>query len=229
VKAIRIVSAAIILVLLLSATAAAAGLSGLMGSGGALPDPADLIGTKSFLYEEDVVEDGLPYVAFTFPMPGDYDQFLMQYAALASAAGYDVSEGRIMDMDAHKVASGAKAAWLIPDYRGALLFLVSPSLDYAPLPTPTPTPRPTPKPTPRPAVTSSSGSGGSSYVPSAGGGHTEYVEVKQDCFACVNGKCSLCHGSGWYRNYGVKVPCSIYCETCDGLGYWYTRQPVWVP
>ena len=219
-----------VLLMLTLAVASAAGLSGLLGSGGALPDPADLIGSKAFIYEKDVTESGLSYVAFTFPMPDNYEQFLDEYTALAQKAGYVVSNGQMMEMDAQKVASGAKAAWLIPNYRGSLLFLVSPTLDYAPLPTPTPTPAPTPKPTPLPIVTSPSNSGNSSsYTPSSGGGHTEYIEVKQDCFACTNGKCSLCGGSGWYRNYGAKVPCSIYCSTCDGVGYWYTRQPVWVP
>lgn len=216
----------LLLCALLPCTASAAGLSGLVSSTGALPDPADLLGVPAFLYEKDVIDNGLTYVAFTFPMPDDYEAFLVQYAAAARTAGYAVDESRILEMDAHRVSSGAKAAYLIPDYRGALLFLVGTTMDYAPLPTPTPTPRPTPKPTPIPA---SSGTGSSVYTPQAGGSSVQYIQVKQDCFACTGGICSLCHGSGWYRNYGVKVPCSIYCETCGGLGYWYTRQPVWVP
>lgn len=217
----------LLLIALLPAAAGAAGLSGLASSAGALPDPADLLGASAFLYEEEVTDGGIPYVAFTFPMPDDYDAFLSEYAVLAEKAGYAVSGASALDMDAQKIASGARAAYLIPDYRGALLFLVNPGLDYAPLPTPTPTPAPTPKPTPRPAVTSAPDA--PLVTGSSGGGHVEYIEVKQDCFACANGKCDLCDGSGWYRNYGEKVPCPIYCTTCDGLGYWYTRQPVWVP
>ena len=226
-KGIRALLAAVILEALLLPTACAAGLSGLISGAGALPDPADLLGGKAFLYEEEVMDGGVAYTAFTFSMPKDYDGFLSQYIPLAEAGGYAVSKGRVLDTDAVKIASGARFAFLIPDYRGALLLLVNPSLDYAPLPTPTPTPRPTSKPTPRPAVTSAPDA--PLTTGSSGGGHIEYIEVKQDCFACANGKCDLCDGSGWYRNYGEKVPCPIYCKTCDGLGYWYTRQPVWVP
>ncbi len=89
-KAICVVLAALLLALM-TVSACAAGLSRLTGSGGVLPDPADLLGAKAFLYEEDVMEGGLPYVAFTFPMPGDYGRFLDQYTALAEAAGYEVS------------------------------------------------------------------------------------------------------------------------------------------
>lgn len=215
---------------MLVSSASAAGLTGLASSAGELPDPADLLGGKAFLYEEDVMAGGVSYMAFTFSMPADYGAFLSRYTALAEAAGYAVSGSRILDMDAQKIASGARAAYLVPDYRGALLLLVNPALDYAALPTPTPTPRPTPKPTPKPETTGGGSSGGgSAYVPTGGGGHVEYIQVKQDCFACANGKCDLCNGSGWYRMYGEKVPCTIYCTTCDGLGYWYTTQPVWVP
>lgn len=215
----------------LTSGAGAAGLSGLLSSAGALPDPAAILGASAFLYEEEVTDGGIVYVAFTFPMPEAYSAFLREYTALAERAGYTVSAGSALGMEAQKIASGAKAAYLVPDYRGALLFLVNPGLDYAPLPTPTPTPRPTPKPTPWPDSQDTGGStgGGSAYTPQTGGSSVQYIEVKQDCFACVGGKCGLCNGSGWYRNYGESVPCPVLCQTCDGLGYWYVTQPVWVP
>lgn len=214
-----------LLPLLFLSTASASGLSGLISSAGELPDPTDLLGGKGLIYDDDVTENGAAYIAFTFAMPGDYDTFLTQYTDLAEAAGYSVSESSILGMDAHQISSGARSAYLIPDYRGALLFLVNTGLDYAALPTPTPTPRPTPEPTAKPQTSSSPNT-----IPAVtSGGHVEYVEVKQDCFACTNGKCDLCNGSGWYRNYGESVPCPIRCTTCDGLGYWYITQPVWVP
>ncbi len=220
----------LLLCALLPCTASAAGLSGLVSGAGALPDPADLLGVPAFLYEEDVIDNGLTYAAFTFPMPDDYEAFLIEYAAAARAAGYAVDKSRILKMEAHRVSSGAKAAYLIPDYRGALLFLVGITMDYAPLPTPTPTPCPTPKPTPIPdAPSAGSSTGSSAYTPQTGGSSVQYIQVKQDCFACTGGVCSLCHGSGWYRNYGESVPCPIFCQTCDGLGHWYITQPVWVP
>lgn len=220
-----------LLPLLLVSTASAAGLSGLISSAGELPDPAALLGGKAFIYEEDVEVNGALYVAFTFATPEDYTAFLKEYAALAEAAGYSITESRILDMDAQQISSGARSAYLVPDYRGALLFLVNTELDYAALPTPTPTPRPTQEPTPRPAAPSTTGSSGASTNIGGGssGGHTEFIEVKQDCFACANGRCDLCNGSGWYRLYGERVPCTTYCTTCDGLGYWYSTQPVWVP
>ena len=88
----------------------------------------------------------------------------------------------------------------------------------------------TPPPTPTPAYVPSPDSGGSSvpdYPPSPGR-HLEYQQVKVDCPSCYGGKCSVCNGSGTYRNYGAAVPCDRYCSSCNGLGYFYQSQPVWV-
>ena len=221
----------LLLPLLLITSASAAGLSGLLNGAGELPDPADILGVNPILYQEDVSEGGMLYTAYTFPMPKNLNGFLSDYGAAAQKAGYAVSQSTFMDMDAWQISSGSRSAYLVPDFRGSLLFLVHTGLVYRPTPTPRPTPVPTPTPTPRPASESggSSSSSSSSYTPSYSGGHVEYVEVKQDCFACTNGRCDLCNGSGWYRMYGERVPCTMYCTTCNGLGYWYTTQPVWVP
>ncbi|HIQ62414.1 MAG: hypothetical protein UFE80_02475 [Christensenellales bacterium] len=61
-----------------------------------------------------------------------------------------------------------------------------------------------------------------------GGGHWEWQEVTVDCPACVGGVCSVCNGSGFYRLYGERVLCRIYCSSCDGLGTFTQRQYVFV-
>jgi len=208
----------LLILLLLAGGVQAAGLSGLVTSAGALPDPAELLGVEGVLYESNVLKDNAFYFSFTFPMPKDYEQFLARYTAAAQDAGYRISDGSAYDRDATRISVGVKDAYLVPDFSGALLFLVHSDMAYGPIPTPMP--EPTAKPT---AVSVPS------LPASNGGGHVEHIEVKQDCFACVGGVCDLCNGSGWYRNYGERVYCSPYCKTCDGLGYWIVSQPVWVP
>lgn len=42
--------------------------------------------------------------------------------------------------------------------------------------------------------------------------------VEVDCPYCHGGRCSLCNGSGIYRNYGTAVECDPDCAACDGRG-----------
>ena len=79
----------------------------------------------------------------------------------------------------------------------------------------------------------SSGDGGDADHPgnSGGGstGHWEWQKVKVDCPSCVGGICPLCNGSGVYRMYGQSIPCERRCSVCDGLGYFYQDEYVYVP
>jgi len=208
--------------LMLNATASAAGLAGLISEARELPDPASLVGVKPVLYEKAVQLDGAAYTAYTFPMPEDLEGFLSVYSSAAQRQGYTVSKGAVLDQPAWMVSAGALKAWLVPDYRGSLLFLVHTDLEYAPLPTPTPSRVPAATRTPAPDRTPAS-------TGAASGGHWEIVKVKKDCDACIGGICDLCNGSGWYHQYGERVPCWILCQTCDGLGYWMVSEMRWVP
>lgn len=57
----------------------------------------------------------------------------------------------------------------------------------------------------------------------------EWRTVEVDCPSCVNGSCSICNGTGWYRLYGQRVACSVLCSACKGLGVIVQRQYVPVP
>ena len=202
----------------------AGGLAGLRNAAELqeLPDPEMLLRGGAVLHEAVFrLDGGLDGVAYSYPMPDDWELFLQEYAVLCGAAGYAVTQETQLNLPAWRVESGGKAAWLIPDYRGSLLLVVDRGIPFAPIPTPEPTA--TPKPTPQPQWPPSGGSSGGSA-----GGHVEYVTVQQDCFACVGGVCDLCNGSGVYRMYGVAVDCSRTCGTCNGTGWLITQLPVWV-
>ncbi len=199
--------------------ALAGGLDSLFGEAPDLPDPKELLLNGATLYMESFqLDDGKTGIAYAYPMPEDWPGFLAEYTALCTAAGYTVEKDVQLYKTAWRIECSGLSAWLIPEYSGCLLLVVDREIPFQPIPTPvpTPTPRPTPVPTPSPVPTA---------VPS---GHWEYIDSKQDCFACINGVCKLCNGTGTYRRYGVSVSCSRTCETCDGLGYWITKQAVWV-
>lgn len=227
-----------ILSIVISASCLASGFGGIFAETSALPDPAVLLECNPVLYGNDIIADGVAYYGYSFPKPDDHDRFIAEYALLAEEAGYTVTEVMIGTIEDHsnipawQISTGMLNAYIIPDYRGCMLLLINPMMDSALLPTPTPTPSPTPKPTPRPTARPASDDSaypGSTTSHQSSGGHLEYREVKQDCFACVGGVCDLCNGSGIYRMYGSEIPCSIWCETCGGLGYWYTTEAIWVP
>lgn len=208
-------------VLLLGSVASAGGLAGLMGGMqlAPLPDPEVLLeGGATFYADSFLLDDGDRGMAYTYPMPESWTLFLMEYTALCEEAGYSVEKGMQLDQMAWRVAGGGKSAWLIPEYRGCLLVVADAELPFTPIPTPEATATPAPTAVPRTTAVPTS-------VP---GGHWDYIVTKQDCFACVNGACDLCNGSGWYRAYGERVPCSRYCQTCGGLGWWETTSMVWV-
>lgn len=215
--------------LLAMETACAGGLAGLSGGNALpeLPDPEPLLTGGAVLYDVSfVLDDDTRATAYAYPMPESWDLFLREYASLCAAAGYTMEKSTQLGQPAWQVVSGGKSAWLIPAYRGGLLVVVDRAIPFAPIPTPEPTvtPRLTPEPTKRPSGGGSAPAGGGS----TGGGHVEYVTVQTDCFACVGGVCDLCHGTGTYRMYGTSVSCSPICQTCDGLGWWITQEPVWV-
>lgn len=211
-----------VMMILLSGTAGASGLAGLSLNAGYLPDPADLVGVKPVLYERDVQLRGAVYTAYTFPMPEDFDGFVSNYTTQVQKQGYTVSEDMVSAQPAVKISAGAKDAFLVPDYRGSLLFLVHTGMEYAPLPTITPSSVP--------AVTNTSApvKKDTPVVPS-GGGHWERIEVPVDCEACVGGVCDLCKGTGTYSMYGTTVSCERKCQSCDGTGYWIVHEMILVP
>ena len=228
----HLISLLILIPAFLITSALASGFGGLFAETEELPDPSEILLVDPVFYGDDLVVEGISYCAYAYPMPDDQNAFLCDYSVLANNAGYTVSSALIEAFEnfdiipAWQVSSGALNAYIITDFRGCMLFLVNPMLNYPLLPTPKPTPAPTPAPThaPTPRPTSSP----AEAIPNSSNGHWEYIEVKQDCFACFGGTCDLCNGSGIYRAYGSEVPCSRFCETCDGLGYWYTTQSVWV-
>ena len=57
----------------------------------------------------------------------------------------------------------------------------------------------------------------------------EWRTVEVDCPSCVNGSCSVCNGTGWYRLYGQRVACSVLCSACKGSGVIVQSQYVPVP
>ena len=60
-------------------------------------------------------------------------------------------------------------------------------------------------------------------------GHWVYDYVDQVCPECFGSKkCSLCHGTGVYRLYGVSVDCPKECSYCGGTGYVSVLQSSWV-
>lgn len=203
----------------MSCAAYAGSLDDLFNSIQELPDPKAVLQTGATLYDENFrLDDGAYGVAYAYRMPEAWDAFLREYTALCSDAGYVVEQSVQLRQTAWQVTGGGKSAWLIPDYKGCLLVVADKDIPFVPIPTPTPTATPRPTNTPGPTVAPT-------QVPK---GHWEYVTVQQDCFACVNGVCDLCNGSGWYRAYGEKVPCKTYCTTCDGVGWWTTTKMVWV-
>ena len=224
----HLISLLILFPAFLITTALASGFGGLFAETDELPDPSAILLTDPVFYGDDLIIEGVSYCAYAYPSPDDVESFLTEYTVLANDAGYAVSGALFAEFEgfellpAWQVSSGALNAYIIPDFRGCMLYLVNPMLDYPLLPTPKPTPAPTPAPAPRPT------SAPVQQPQNSSSGHWEYIEVKQDCFACFGGTCDLCNGSGIYRAYGSEVACSRYCETCDGLGYWYTTQPVWV-
>ena len=202
-----------------SGAALAGGLDALLGAVPDLPDPKDVLLNGATLYMEGFqLDDGKSGIAYAYPMPEDWTDFLKAYTALCTAAGYTMEKGVQLNKPAWQIVCSGLSAWLIPEYSGCLLLVVDREIPFQPIPTPVPTP--TPKPTPVPKATAMP-----TQVPD---GHWEYIEVEQDCFACVNGVCDLCNGTGTYRMYGASVSCSRTCETCDGRGYWITKQAVWV-
>lgn len=207
--------------LLLFVRAQAAGLSGLLTKRAELPDPKPLLAGGATLYDILwTLEDGTQAVAYTYAMPEDTEAFLSAYEALLSNTGYTLSKTTVEQMDAFEIAADSQSAYLVPDYKGALLLLVPKGIPFSPLPTREPTPIPTP--TPKPVNTSVPYSGGSS------GGHWETVHVQLDCPGCIGGVCDLCKGTGVYRLYGTAINCSRSCETCDGAGWYLSTQRVWV-
>jgi len=222
-------AALLILAVMLVTTAFAGGFGGLFGETAELPDPTELAGSEPVFYGEDVIADGVAYCGYAYAMPDDMDKFLAEYTVLAEEAGYSVvymvidTIEDVESVPAWQISAGLLNAYIIPEYRGCMMFLVNPMLDCILLPTAEPTPAPTSTPAARPTS-------GPVYPGTAvgSGGHWEYIEVQQDCFACVGGVCDLCDGTGTYRMYGSAISCSKTCETCGGLGYWFTTQAVWV-
>lgn len=213
--------------LLLVNPASASGLSGLLSAAelSELPDLKELLPGGAMFYEGSFeLDDGTLGVAYIYPMPEQWDIFLLSYTKLCGDAGYTVEKGTQLHQPAWKVESCGRHAWLIPEYKGSLLVVVDRNIPFAPVPTPEPTA--TPRPTAVPSVTTAPQTGGAFGGSSSG--HWESVSVQQDCFACVNGVCKLCKGTGVYRLYGTETPCSTYCQTCDGLGWWTTTTQVWV-
>lgn len=211
----------VLCMLLMFNTACAGGLAGLLAGAhlNDLPDPEDLLENGAVFYDGSMeLEDGSRGIAYAYPMPENWTLFLMDYTALCEEAGYTVEKGVQFYQPAWQISSGGKSAWLIPAYRGCLLVVADKDLPFAPIPTPEPTATPRPTAVPKPTAVPTP-------IP---GGHWEYVVTQQDCFACVGGVCDLCHGGGWYRAYGEEVPCSRYCKTCDGLGWWESTTSVWV-
>ena len=168
------------------------------------------------------LDDGMRGVAYIYPMPEQWNLFLLEYTVMCEKANYTVEKGRQLHQPAWKVESCGRQAWLIPEYKGSLLVVVDKNIPFAPVPTPEPTA--VPRQTAAPAATNVPQTGGTS----GSSGHWEALSVQQDCFACINGVCDLCNGSGVYRLYGTETPCSTYCQTCDGLGWWTTTTQVWV-
>lgn len=118
-------------------------------------------------------------------------------------AGFSVCKTEVEGYAAYEVTDVGSnlRAVLLPEYAGAVMLLTQSGMNYPPaMPTPTP-------------------------PPSDNGGSVQYhwVEIEQDCPACINGVCPLCHGTGQYHLYGETIPCSPYCETCGGRGT-YTVQ-----
>lgn len=206
-------------------SAGASGIEGLIppSSSGALPDPGDVLGKNGVVLQADY-----PYspnyicTAYTFPLPNDWNAFLSAYTALLKAAHYEISPAMEDGKQVYLIEdSRHRLAMLVPNFQGSLLFLVERGMDYLSTPTPPP---PTVPPTLAPQKQTSSYT-----TPASNGGHWEWQTTKQDCFACVGGVCDLCHGSGVYRLYGEQVICPQKCQTCDGLGYWESRQYVFIP
>lgn len=201
-------------------SAHAGGLAGLMENTQLheLPDPKELLDGGAVFYDGAFeLDDGTRGIAYVYPMPEQWTMFLVEYTALCEASSYTVEKSMQLYQPAWRIANGGKSAWLIPEYKGSLLLVADEGIPFTPIPTPEPTA--TPRPTATPKATAKPTS-----VPN---GHWEYVSVKQDCFACVGGVCDLCDGSGWYRAYGEKVPCSRLCQTCDGLGWWEQTSMIW--
>ena len=226
----------LIALMMLPAIALAAGFGGLLGTDEPLPDPADVLGLNPTLFEEEVQIGDMTYTSFAYPMPADMNAFMRSYGALADKAGYTVTESSVPQPNgkqgpfAYCVSNGAKKAYIVPDHLGCMLVIVDNRIEFEHMPTPVPTAPPTPPPTPTPAYVPAPDNGGSSEIdyPPSPGRHLEYQQVKVDCPSCYGGKCSVCNGSGTYRNYGAAVPCDRYCSSCNGLGYFYQSQPVWV-
>lgn len=217
----------LICMLLAANSANAGGLSGLLSAAelSDLPDPKELLHGGAMFYDGSFELDGGGCgVAYTYPMPEQWDFFLLAYTALCEEAGYTVEKGTQLYQPAWKVENCGKHAWLIPEYKGSLLVVVDRNIPFAPVPTPEPTA--TSRPTAVPSAPNVSQTGGG--FGGSASGHWESVSVQQDCFACINGVCKLCNGSGVYRLYGTETSCSTYCQTCDGLGWWPTTTQVWV-
>ena len=192
------------------AAASAAGFSGLSGggfsglsvSGGAeaLPDPAKVTDSYGTLMQADYAFSS-DYLcdAYIYERPRTINAFTDEYFSLCRKAGYTVTETTVDGVNAYSIQADDAHYALLVTNFDGQMLLLVQK--------------------------------GMDFspTPSYPGGHVEYVAVKQDCFACTNGRCDLCNGSGWYRMYGERVPCTMYCTTCNGLGYWYTTQPVWVP
>ena len=224
----------LIALLMIPVTAMAAGFGGLLGSDEPLPDPGKVLGFDPTLFEEDIVIGEVIYTSFAYPMPGDMNGFIRDYSVLTDKAGYTITESTMPQANgkpgpfAYCVSAGAKKAYFVPNYLGCLLVMVDHRIDFAHMPTPVPTAPPTPPPTPTPErviIPNNDGGGSSGYdSPSR---HLEYQTVKVDCPSCYGGKCSVCNGSGTYRNYGVAVSCNPICTSCGGTGYIMQTQPVW--
>lgn len=216
---------ALILIALLCAAATGEGLTGL---GQSLPNPAALLGASGKLIQENY-SFAWDYLcdAYTYPLPEDSAEFLEAYIALAEQAGCSVSDTTADGQQALRIDSpdGSRYALLFPEFQGQILLLMQTGLKFAPETTPTPASTPKPSPTPLPATPATS----NSVQGNASSPHVEYQYVQVPCSVChTSGKCSLCNGTGTYRLYGTSTPCYIYCQTCDGLGYYMQMQPVWV-
>ena len=78
-------------------------------------------------------------------------------------------------------------------------------------------------------VGNSGGSSNSSNASSgSSNGHWEWQTVKKDCPSCVGGTCPICHGTGTYSLYGTSTACPRSCTACNGLGYFYQQEYVYV-
>lgn len=162
---------------------------------------------KEYVFSQDYVCD-----VWVYPRDSRTDDLLADWIMQALDSGYTVSRTVVEGQTAYRLEDETGLyALMFPQYQGAVMLMIQQGMDYVPA-MPTPVPEPVAQPADVP------------FIPDSSGGEWIWVEVEKDCPSCINGKCSVCDGSGIYRLYGEEVMCDPSCSSCDGLGTYTTRE-----